>query len=85
MSEETFSCRECVWVGTEPIHKTWSASSPYGTTGGSYHLCPECEKTVRNEKGWHRHDNPTFFDKYLFLFYAMIGLAILAIGIFLVS
>ena len=90
MSEDTFSCRECVWVGTEPIHRYWSVSSFYGATGGSYALCPECENTVRTEKGWHRHDNPTFLDNAFnytmtLLAIATIPLAILAIAMFLSS
>ena len=86
MTEGSYSCRECGWSGINPVHKTWVGGGPTAV-GGSYNICPECEKTVRTEEGWHRHDNPTFFDKPLnfFLAVCLVGLATLAIVIFLGS
>ena len=88
MAEEAYSCRECSWSGTEPVIKTWVGSAGTegggGTFGGSYRVCPECQKGVRTDDEWHRHDNPTLLDKYglLIITAASIIIGIIAIVFF---
>jgi len=86
MAEETYSCRECSWSGKEPERTPSHFISPVGGVASTT-ICPKCQKGVKTEGGWHRHDNPTFFDNNLnfFLVLTMVGLATLAIAIFLSS
>jgi hypothetical protein len=86
MAEETYSCRECSWSGKEPERTPSHFIGPVGGVASTT-ICPKCQKDVRTEGGWHRHDNPTFFDKEWNFFWVLtmvVGLGTLAI-IFLSS
>jgi hypothetical protein len=41
METTTFKCEHCGWVGTTPLTKRLQTSL---TNGGTYDLCPECNK-----------------------------------------